>query len=633
MTQSNIRKSVKILLDTLIISFGFVAAFFIKYDLNWAQIFKRQYMAYYIIVYMCLYFIFRMQTKSWHYTNILDMYNILGLNIGTAVVFFLGAVFFEDRFPKHLLLLIVILCSVGQLLARHIFRLVQNLEGMMSGGERPEALKKVAIIGVGELGEHIARESLKNKSFKYEILGFIDDDPKKVDLTFYGYRVLGRIKDLKKLIMIYEIEELIIASSLESDTLREINSTGYEAGIEVKILPSFNEILQGKSLFNQVRDVKIEDLLGRSEEKINSDSIRKLVEGKVVFVTGGAGSIGSELCRQLAKYNPKSLVVLDINENAAYFLELELQRRYPNLDIISEICSIRDMKKLHWLFERYCPNLVFHAAAHKHVPLMERNPEEAIKNNIFGTKNIAECSHTYGVDRFVLVSTDKAVNPTNVMGATKRVCELVIQEFSKKSKTKYMAVRFGNVLGSNGSVIPLFKQLIDEKKNLTVTHPDVTRYFMTIPEAASLVVETGALGDGGEVFILDMGKSIKIMDLAKNLIQLSGLNFGEDIDIDIVGLRPGEKLYEELLYDVDAAMKTENKKIFIAKLQEEDVKLEYHLEKLKGYIEKRDVQGIKDEMKMFVPSYREPEHHFEKRKESKEDLGNKGSVEAVSVMG
>ena len=633
MVEENIKKSVKISLDSVIVLMGFVVAFLIKYDLDWAKNFKKSYQILYFTIYICGYLILKIQSKSWQYINVVDIMYVIYLNLCTSVIFFLGVIFFKMSFPKHILLLIFILCSAGQLGARYIFILKRYLESSM--GKDIETSKRALVIGAGEAGEIIARESFKNKKFRHNIIGFIDDNPKKSALVLHGYKVLGKRSDLKKLIAKHEIEELIIAiPSAKSDVIKEINSIGNEMEVEIKTLPSLSEMLEGKTFSNQVRNVGIEDLLGRNEVKTDGRNLIRLVENKVVFVSGGAGSIGSELCRQIAKNNPKALVVLDINENTTYFLELEIKRKYPNLNIISEICSVRDKEKLKWIFEKYHPSLVFHAAAHKHVPLMEHNPEEAVKNNIFGTKNMAECAHEYGVDRFVLVSTDKAVNPTNIMGATKRACELVIQNVSGKSNTKYMAVRFGNVLGSSGSVIPLFKKLIEEKKNLTVTHPDITRFFMTIPEAARLVVEAGAIGNGGEVFILDMGKSVKIMDLAKNLIELSGLTLGEDIDIDIVGLRPGEKLYEELLYDVNEAIKTENKKIFIAQLGQDKIDVDEHINHLKALIKYRDCDGIKEEMKKFIVSYSEPEHHFKDRgklKVENEKMEEKGRIEGVAV--
>ncbi len=352
--------------------------------------------------------------------------------------------------------------------------------------------------------------------------------------------------------------------------------------------------------------------MGRDEILVNEANIGNLIENKVVLVTGAAGSIGSELARQIAKHKPKKLITLDINENDLYFLELELKGKYKDLKLQSEICNIREKEKLEILFRKYKPNIVFHAAAHKHVPLMEHNPDEAIKNNIFGTRNLGELATKYHVQRFVLISTDKAVNPTNIMGATKRSCELIIESMNKKSDTKFMVVRFGNVLGSNGSVIPIFKNLISEGKNLTITHPDITRYFMTIPEAAQLVIEAGALGKGGELFVLDMGKPVKIVDLARKMIKLSKANIG----IDFVGLRPGEKLYEELLYDVRLATKTENNKIFIAKIDsiDIDVDLDYHLKKLEEAVKNPDIDEIKALMKNMVVTYKE--ENYEKNDQS-----------------
>ena len=432
----------------------------------------------------------------------------------------------------------------------------------------------------------------------------LDDDPKKKDTYIYNIKVLGNRENLEEVIKKEKVSEVLLAlPSLHSSDMRNIVDRIKSVGnVEIKTVPTIAEILENRELASQLRKVKIEDLLGRDEIVINDGNIRNLIEGKVIFVTGGAGSIGSELSRQIAKYSPKQLINIDINENSIYFLELEMKRRYPNLELISEICNVREKEKLEILFKKYRPNIVFHAAAHKHVPLMEHNPEEAVKNNIFGTKNVAECADKYRVEKMVLISTDKAVNPTNVMGASKRACELVIQHMNKISKnTKYMAVRFGNVLGSNGSVIPIFRKLLEEGKNLTLTHKDITRYFMTIPEAAQLVIEAGSLGKGGEIFILDMGKPVKIYDLAQTMIKLSN----SDVGIDVVGLRPGEKLFEELLYDINSAIKTENKKIFITKIEDGEVDITQFFESLWKAGQHADVDEIKSIMKKLVVSYKE----------------------------
>lgn len=467
-----------------------------------------------------------------------------------------------------------------------------------------EIEKRTLIYGAGEAGAILAKESMTNPMFPYHIVGFLDDDPKKKNTYIYNIKILGNKENLEEVIKKEKVSEVLLAlPSLHSSEMRNIvDRIKSVENVEIKTVPTIAEILENRELISQLRKVRIEDLLGRDEIVINDENIRNLIEGKVIFVTGGAGSIGSELSRQIAKYSPKQLINVDINENSIYFLELEMKRKYPNLELISEICNVREKKKLEILFAKYRPNIVFHAAAHKHVPLMEHNPEEAIKNNIFGTKNVAECADKYGVERMVLISTDKAVNPTNLMGASKRACELVIQHMNKVAKnTKYMAVRFGNVLGSSGSVIPIFRKLLEEGKNLTLTHKDITRYFMTIPEAAQLVIEAGSLGNGGEIFILDMGKPVKIYDLAQTMIKLSN----SDVGIDIVGLRPGEKLFEELLYDINSAIKTENKKIFITKIEDGEVDITQFFEKLWEAGQHANIDEIKDVMKKLVVSYKE----------------------------
>lgn len=366
-----------------------------------------------------------------------------------------------------------------------------------------------------------------------------------------------------------------------------------------------SQLMLNSNLFRQVKKFEIEDLLGREVVQHNIIEIKRFIENRKVLITGAAGSIGSELVRQVLKCNPLEITMLDINENDLYFLELAEKEKYPNIKMNIEIASIRDKEKINYLLRKYSPEIIFHAAAHKHVPLMERTPEEAIKNNILGTQNVIEASIRNGVEKFILISTDKAVNPTNVMGATKRAAEMLVTEYNKLNKTKFMAVRFGNVLGSNGSVIPIFKKKIEERKNLTVTHPDIIRYFMTISEASQLVLRAGSLGSGGEVFVLDMGEPVKIMDLAKKMIELSGLELGKDIDIEISELRPGEKLYEELLYDINNCIKTDSQKIYIAKLKNEDEKLLEEIVELEKILDSYDTNKIKSKLKEIVKTYKE----------------------------
>ncbi|WP_349763462.1 polysaccharide biosynthesis protein [Fusobacterium sp. SYSU M8D902] len=603
----NKRNSVKFLIDSGSIVLGMVLSFMLKYDFEWYERIKKEYIITYLGVFLIGYIYKRMSEKSWSYTNILDVLNLLVLNGITGAVFTIFMYINKDHsYPVSTLIITLILSVSFQLLGRYFFRLkryYRNHHKMIGD------TKRTLIYGAGEAGVVLAREFMTNPKFPYEIIGFIDDDSKKIGTEIYNIRVLGNKDSLELIIKNERIEELLLAlPSVQSKEIREIVEKVQEIGdVNIKTVPSISEILDSKSLATQLRNIRIEDLLGRDEIVINDGSIRGLIEGRGIFVTGGAGSIGSELARQIAKFNPKQLVAIDVNENDLYFLELELKRRYPNLDFVSEICNIREKEKLEFLFDKYRPNVVFHAAAHKHVPLMEHNPEEAIKNNIFGTKKVAECADKYGVERMVLISTDKAVNPTNLMGASKRACELVIEHMNAIAKnTKFMAVRFGNVLGSNGSVIPIFKKLLEEGKNLTLTHKDITRYFMTIPEAAQLVIEAGAIGNGGEIFILDMGKPVKIYDLAKTMIKLSNA----DVGIDIIGLRPGEKLYEELLYDVNSAIKTENKKIFITKIEDgNSVEITEFFEKLEECTHNPSIEHIKEVMKELVVSYKEVKYN------------------------
>ena len=611
MLQNAVRRNIiKVLLDTVLLSSAFIFSFMIRFEGEWTRYFRIRYVAHFLIIYIVLNFVLEINKKSWRYTDSLDVFNIICVVVLSNMIHALGVVFFSlSKFPISMFALFIIFEISFLLSGRLVFRLKKTLESLRKNKGCIGEKKRTLMIGAGEAGEALIRESIKNPNFKMEIVGLIDDDPRKKNVSIHTKKVLGTRYDISRLTDEYNIHEVIIAiPSMTGKQVKELYKLIDTEKVKIRVLPSYDEILEGSSFFSQIRDVKVEDLLGRDIIEVNSRNIARGIEDKVIFVTGGAGSIGSELSRQIAKYNPKKIVNIDVNENAIYFLELELKRKYKNLDIISEIGNIREYEKMDYLFKKYNPDIVFHAAAHKHVPLMEHNPEESIKNNIFGTKNIIDLSDKYKVDRFILVSTDKAVNPTNIMGATKRTAELLVEEKNINSETKFVATRFGNVLGSNGSVIPLFKKLIEEGRNITLTHPEITRYFMTIPEAASLVIEAGTMANGGEVFILDMGKPVKIMDLAKNLIKLSGLTLGEDISIDITGLRPGEKLYEELLYDVNSAEKTENKKIFIGRLHDNDeIKNLIYLKDLEKILKAHKYECLKDVMKKVVITFKEPE--------------------------
>lgn len=597
----NVRNMVKFLIDTGSVFLSWLLSLILKYDDHWSDEVIIDYLIVYMAIYIFAYVYKKISEKSWSYTNIFDVWNLICLNFFSTGMFLIYVhLILGFKSPLVILIMINIKTLAFQLFGRYIFRLLRYYN---SSVKKKKPIKRAIIYGAGEAGAILARESFISPGFPYEIVGFIDDDIKKVGTEIYRIKVLGTTDVIEKVIDNERIEEVLLAipSMTGEEMGKVVEKLQMNTNVSIKTVPGIPEILEGRELTTQLRNVRIEDLLGRDEICVNDYSIRDLIEGNTIFVTGGAGSIGSEIARQIAKFNPEKLVAIDINENDIYFLQLELGRLYPNLDFVPEICNIREKAKLEFLFNKYRPDIVFHAAAHKHVPLMEHNPEEAIKNNIFGTRNVAECAEKYKAKRMVLISTDKAVNPTNLMGASKRACELVIESMSKIAKnTKFMTVRFGNVLGSHGSVIPIFRNLIQQGKNLTVTHKDITRYFMTIPEAAQLVIEAGSMGKGGEIFILDMGKPVRIYDLAKSMIKLSNANVG----IDIVGLRPGEKLYEELLYDVNNATKTENKKIFITEIKGARDITEYY-DKLWDAVNNPDIENIKKVMKEIVVSYKE----------------------------
>lgn len=460
---------------------------------------------------------------------------------------------------------------------------------------------RAMIVGGGSAGTMIIREILTTDKITYLPVCVVDDDPNKIGKNIYDVKIVGSTNEIPELVEKYSVDEILIAMPAVSKAdKKRIYDICENTGCKVKTLPGIYQIVNGDASVTALREVQISDLLGRDQIQVNLDEIMGYIENRTVLVTGGGGSIGSELCRQIATHSPKQLIILDIYENNAYDIEQELKRHYPELNLLVLIASIRDIGKLEDVFKKYSPEIVFNAAAHKHVPLMETSPNEAVKNNVFGTLNMASCADKFGSKVFVQISTDKAVNPTNIMGATKRICEMIIQTIGKHSKqTKFVAVRFGNVLGSNGSVIPLFEKQIADGGPVTVTHKDIIRYFMTIPEAVSLVLQAGAYAQGGQIFVLDMGEPVKIYDLAYNLIKLSGLEPDVDIKIECTGLRPGEKLYEERLMDEEGMQKTPNGLINIAnpiELNEEN--LWATLEKLKkaAYDETPDMKNLVAEL-------------------------------------
>ena len=595
------RKLLKFLIDIFLLNISLIISIFLKYDQLQITNKNINTLVYFNLSFCIIYFILKIYNNSWRFSGTSEYMSLVALSSSTTILSYIFRIFLKLDTKSSLYFETWIIFTFLLIVSRFLMFLTR-MKGITKSDVNSE---NVLIYGAGESGVLLVKESRINPNFSYKIVGFLDDNPNKKGGKVYGLKVLGGLEDVKKIVEKNDVSKIIISmpsveQSKISNILKELNKL---KDISVKLLPNVDNLIEEGNLSTQLRNIKLEDLLGREEIKINTKEVFDFIQDKIVFVTGGGGSIGSELINQIAKYNPKKIINIEINENASYLMELELKRKYPYLDYKTEIASVRDLDKLDMLFDKYKPEILFHAAAHKHVPLMENNPEEAIKNNIFGTKNVAECCLKYKLESVVLISTDKAVNPTNVMGATKRVCEMIFQKYSEKdSNTKFMAVRFGNVLGSNGSVIPIFSKLIEEGKNLTLTHKDIIRYFMTIPEAAQLVIEAATIGKGGEILILDMGEPVKIYDLAKNMIKLSGSNVG----IDIVGLRPGEKLFEELLYDVNSSEKTSNNKIFITNMENEKVQVDiddYYII-LKDLIKNNDTVGMRRTLASIIGTFK-----------------------------
>lgn len=563
------------------------------------------------IIYMLIFYIFKQYKSIWALAGYDEFFNGITASIITMALN-IGLSFLEgNRIPLMVTILagimVMITCNGVRLLWRVFRRAFKYVELEKSSDIKD--IKNVLIIGAGSGGALVSSEYKRFPHLRKRVVGFIDDDKQKLGTYINGIKVYGNRDEIVSVAKAKNVDEIIIAiASIKEGVLKGIVEKCKEAKAQVKIMPGVAEMIDGKFSINKIRDVDVEDLLGRESINLDYDGISDYIKGKTVLVTGGGGSIGSELCRQIAKFNPKKLVIFDIYENNAYDIQNELKRNYPNLSLTTLIGSVRDKGRLEEVFSIYSPQVVFHAAAHKHVPLMEDSPAEAIKNNVVGTFNVANIASYHNVEKFVLISTDKAVNPTNVMGATKRMCEMIIQSLNNVSKTEFVAVRFGNVLGSNGSVVPLFKKQIANGGPVTLTHKDIVRYFMTIPEASQLVLQAGAYAEGGEIFVLDMGEPVRIYDLAENLIKLSGFEPNKDIDIKITGLRPGEKLYEELLMSEEGLTETKHEKIFIGKPGDFDLgDVKDKIDELLRIAISGNEIILRDRLKEFVPTYREPE--------------------------
>lgn len=598
-----------VLMDMLIITAAGPLAIYVRYNLFFEpqaiefieNIF--QYLPVNLLLTVIVFAVFRLYQGIWKYASASDLVNIIVACLVSAVTQTVGMTLMGLRFPRSYPFMYFAVLTAGISIFRFTYRILAYFRQKQQGLIR-EGKTNTMIVGAGEAGNTLLKELQNSKFVEQNVCCLVDDDPGKIGKYLRGVLVAGNRKDICRLAEEYHIDEIMIAiPSASHAEIQELLDICSQTSCKLKVLPGIYQLVNGEVSVSKLRNVEIEDLLGREPIDTQVESIMGYVSGKVVLVTGGGGSIGSELCRQIARHEPKQLVIFDIYENNAYDIQQELKRDYPELNLVVLIGSVRNTHRINGVFEKYHPQIVYHAAAHKHVPLMEDSPNEAIKNNVMGTYKTAQAADKYGVSRFVLISTDKAVNPTNIMGASKRLCEMVIQMMNNRSKTEFVAVRFGNVLGSNGSVIPLFKKQIEEGGPVTVTHPDIIRYFMTIPEAVSLVLQAGARAKGGEIFVLDMGKPVKILDLALNLIRLSGLKPYEDIDIVFTGLRPGEKLYEELLMDEEGLQSTDNELIHIGKPIDFDEELFIHqLEEL-DELSRMDSPKIKEKVMEVVPTY------------------------------
>ncbi|MDD6311925.1 MAG: nucleoside-diphosphate sugar epimerase/dehydratase [Firmicutes bacterium] len=525
----------------------------------------------YLVASILVFSFFKMYRFLWHYIGIRELFTIVTAISLSGVIFTAAAVIiavvsgFASVFS---MIAVCIVAYIFDMVFIIIMRFVPRMRDMVKVRTRADHSKvqNTMIIGAGGAASLIIQDMLNSENIRMKPCCIIDDNPGKQNRCYCGIPIVGGRNDIPRFAVKYDIKVIAFCiASISPTDKKEILEICTSTGCEVKVVPTLSQIVNNEVSVSKMQPVDILDLLGRSVIKQDLESVRAELQGKVVMITGGGGSIGSEICRQVAQFDIKRLIIVDIYENNAYSIQQELKRNCPELDLVTLIASVRDRERLEDIFDKYSPDIVYHAAAHKHVPLMEDSPNEAIKNNVFGTKNVAECADKYGVARFVMISTDKAVNPTNIMGASKRLCEMVVQNISRHSKTCFTAVRFGNVLGSNGSVIPLFKKQIAAGGPVTVTDPRIIRYFMTIPEAVSLVLQSGCSAKNGEIFILDMGEPVKIDDLARKLIRLSGFTPGVDMKIEYTGLRPGEKLYEELLMDEEGLTKTDNELIFIGK--------------------------------------------------------------------
>ena len=604
------RRTYLIIYDIISVIFSSYIAVLIRYEFHLDTVPEHfltpinRFLPVNILLTLLIFYIFRLYHSLWAFAGETELQNLVVSCAISALLNSVGLQFFkvsEQPVPKSYYFLYMFVLISMMFVSRFSYRFLRSQKHKQQNKKNGIS---VMVIGAGEAANVIIKEIVNSNFSTMVIRCIIDDDKGKWGRYIQGIKVAGGRDRIIECADIYDIDEIIVAMpSISRPELRKILEICKETNCKLRSLPGMYQLVNGEVNVSKLRDVEVEDLLGRDPISVDLDSILGYVQNKTVLVTGGGGSIGSELCRQIASHRPKHLIILDIYENNVYDIQQELKTKYPDLRMTVLIASVRNTNRMNWIFEKYKPDIVYHAAAHKHVPLMEDSPNEAVKNNVFGTWKTAQAAAFYGVKRFVLISTDKAVNPTNIMGASKRICEMIIQTFNNHYDTEFVAVRFGNVLGSNGSVIPLFRKQIVAGGPVTVTHPDIIRYFMTIPEAVSLVLQAGAYARGGEIFVLDMGEPVKILDLAENLIRLSGYRVGEDIKIEFTGLRPGEKLYEELLMDEEGMRETANKLIHVGKpIEIDEMKFFQQLKRLKEE-SKNESRDIRPLIREIVPTY------------------------------
>lgn len=603
------RKYALLFCDFLIWNISFYFSYSINKNSLFFVNFDKMFLVYLSVMNVCflvVFLLFKLYDKIWRYAEAIDFFYAVMATFAANIVFLIVTVLTQIKMSPRMYFIFLVTSIFSIFMFRVLYRVNRLLDNVSSNSGRPQ--KRMLIIGGGDSTAMFLKEVFKHPSGEYKPIAIVDDDSEKIGRKIMGIKVEGTTRKIPEICQKLNIDVILFSIiSISNSKRREILDICAKTNLEVKIIPNIYEIMtSGTSVFSAMRKIKVEDLLGREPIIFDKNQYGGYLIDKTVLVTGGGGSIGSELCRQISELSPKKLIILDIYENSAYNIQQELKMKYSDsLNLSVEIVTICDLKELEDIFIKENIDVVFHAAAHKHVPLMEKNVDEAVKNNVFGTLNLVNLSDKYNVKKFIQISTDKAVNPTNVMGATKRICEMMVQNKDKTSKTEFVAVRFGNVLGSNGSVIPLFEKQIQKMGPVTVTHPEIIRYFMTIPEAVSLVLTAGSLAKGGEIFVLDMGLPVKIKDLAENLIRLSGFIPHEDIKIEYTGLRPGEKIYEELLMDEEGMKKTENKKIYIGHpININSEEFLNDLEKLRNISSKGSMSDILEMLLKMVPTFK-----------------------------